>query len=324
MNRVIRLCVLLGFVAGPLSAANGQEDNSPFSEGLCREARGAYIGFTDYSGKWVIPAEYPNATDFLHGMAQITGRGPGSDPSPNYTIDFSGKRLDPEVVNQVQFGLEPYSKDGKWGFVMKGTEKPLIEAKYDRVWEFSEGLALVSLVGEEPQYRWIDFTGRERIVLPDLKRGEPFHEGLARVQIENLGSDDNASRNKWGLIDRLGNFVARPEYDEIDDFKDGRARVRTDREYGYIDYAGKIVVPVKYRQVKEYSEGLAAVMVAETPRTLWGFVDLDGNLVIEGQYQRVRSFSHGMALVQDLNFQGFIDHSGNRIREAQVMILGGW
>jgi hypothetical protein len=207
---------------------------------------------------------------------------------------------------------------------MKGTEKILIEAKYDRALEFSEGLALVFLAGEDPQYRWIDFTGRERIVLPRLKSATSFHEGLAKVRVEIPGTGDEPTQTKWGLIDRLGNFVVRPEYDEIDDFKDGRARVRIDREYGLIDYVGNVVVPVEYREIWEYSEGLAAVMVAENPRTQWGFIDLDGNLVIEGQYLQVRSFSHGMALVRDIYFQGFIDHSGNRIREAQVILFGGW
>ncbi|MEJ1933162.1 WG repeat-containing protein, partial [Nostoc sp. NIES-2111] len=59
-----------------------------------------------------------------------------------------------------------------------------------------------------------------------------FSEGLASVKTES---------GKWGFINRQGNIVIKPQFDEVSNFSFGLARVRIGKKYGYIDKYGKYV-----------------------------------------------------------------------------------
>jgi hypothetical protein len=51
-----------------------------------------------------------------------------------------------------------------------------------------------------------------------------FSEGLARVQVGE----------KWGFIDKTGNLVIQPQFDEASEFSEGLARVRIGDKWGFV------------------------------------------------------------------------------------------
>lgn len=101
-----------------------------------------------------------------------------------------------------------YSDGKKRGYFNMFTGKPVIEPKYNHAWIFSDGLASVDDGG------WIKFIDASGKVVIDLKMpyipgadGYVFHNGFCIVH--------NDRRDRFGMIDKLGNWVLKPDYFSI-------------------------------------------------------------------------------------------------------------
>ena len=90
---------------------------------------------------------------------------------------------------------------------------------------------------------------------------------LAAISLLGLfGCNDKASddllaydfRGKFGYVDRNGNVVIEPQFDEAYEFSDGLAWAVKDGKSGYIDNTGALVIePGKYGF--PFADGLASV-----------------------------------------------------------------
>jgi len=101
---------------------------------------------------------------------------------------------------------------------MGKTGTVVIEAKYDDVYAFSNGLAPVELGGK---WGYVDYEGK--LVVPiKFDIGHMFSEGLASVY---LGK-------KWGYIDITGNYVIPAIFDAAMPFCGGIAAVETSQIIG--------------------------------------------------------------------------------------------
>ena len=105
-----------------------------------------------------------------------------------------------------------YSNGKKRGYFNMFTGKPVIEPKYDHAWIFSDGLASVDDNG------WIKFIDASGKVVIDPKipyimgvEGYVFHNGRCIVH--------NDRRDRFGLIDKQGKWILRPDYFSIHDVK---------------------------------------------------------------------------------------------------------
>jgi len=70
-----------------------------------------------------------------------------------------GRKLEKETKQSIK--LFPVEKEGKFGYIDK-TGNVIIESQFDSAWDFSEGLARVSIEGK---YGYIDDTG-EYVISP--------------------------------------------------------------------------------------------------------------------------------------------------------------
>lgn len=144
---------------------------SKFSEGLAAVKNDKGYGFIDRTGKFVIPAKYPDTVgDFSEGLA--------SAPS-----------------GRASWG-------GKYGFIDKAGEWR-IEAVYDAVYPFREGLASVC---KDKKWGVIDHDGKMVIALQYDEISE-FYDGLAFVKMRPQSPND-ASPDGWHYdrIDKKGNL----------------------------------------------------------------------------------------------------------------------
>jgi hypothetical protein len=80
----------------------------------------------------------------------------------------------------------------------------------------------------------------------------PYYEGLARVK--------NADK-KWGFVDTTGNVVVKPKYNEVENFKDGLAKVRTGTKWGLVDNTGREVIKPTFEAIYEFINGKAQVLL---------------------------------------------------------------
>ncbi len=103
----------------------------------------------------------------------------------------------------------------------------------------------------------------------------------------------------WGFADATGGYAAEPEYDETGAFHEDRARVRMNDKWGYIDNNGAIVVEAVYDYAADFSEGRAFTIHegADVERPI---IDTGGEQVGRLRTATGTRYCEGLAMV-DLN-----------------------
>jgi hypothetical protein len=219
--------------------------------------------------------------------------------------------------------------------------------EYDYIYNFSEGLAAVS-INLNPDFYWtnnfvfIDKAGNEVISKINHNTGNSspsspprppiygsvgsggwissvlsnFDNGVAFVATGDSGARDAF----YGFIDKEGNAVSTfNNYWMACYAGEGMAWVYQRAEddnwlYGYIDSTGTVVVPIIYDDAGGFNEGLAPV----SKDGKYGYVDKAGNEILPFIYDRASSFNESLAAVGIGNWTdgfkwGYIDKSGKEI-----------
>lgn len=194
----------------------------------------------------------------------------------------------------------------KYGYIdEKG--KFLINPQYKDASDFSEGLAAV--VSENGKIKYINKKGDIKIELKDAEYAGNFHNGLAKVKIND----------QWGFIDNTGKIVINPQFYQVIDFTDGLSAFSKKDEkgeilWGYIDKTGKIIINAQFKSVEPFTDGLAAVSIDGKQ---FGFVDKTGKYIINPQFEEVTSFFNEIAAIKQGNSWGIINTEGKIIINPQ-------
>ena len=106
---------------------------------------------------------------------------------------------------------------------------------------------------------------------------------------------------------------AEMDYEYLEEFHEGLARVLKDGLYGYIDKTGEEVIRCQFEDANDFHEGLAAVKKDEK----WGYIDKTGKEVIRHQFWAVNDFHEGIARVFDGWQYGYIDKNGKEVIKCQ-------
>ena len=170
--------------------------------------------------------------------------------------------------------LAVYALPGKRGYININTGRIIIDAEandYRKAWVFSDGLAAVMKDGK------IGFINDQNdVVIPfqfdytDKCRmydfGYVFHNGYCAM------TDANGN---LGLIDKNGNWVVEPEYDEIwAPHKSGYRVIVKDSKHGVLDSTGTIVYPAEYGYISILPDGFVLTKSGKQ----WQ-VDFEGNTI---------------------------------------------
>ena len=218
------------------------------------------------------------------------------------------------------------------GWEYKGCQNQLTPWAYDKVCDFSEGLAGIM---KEDKWGFIDKAGRE-IIPCRYDRVRSFREGFAAVAVYGMEEDgDNEETYRkllWGFIDNAGREVVPCIYVDVSSYYKGLAAVCSsglvvvdDEHYedyrilfgkwGFVDENGTEVIPCIYDDVSHFSDGLALI----EKDGKYGYIDKTGNEIIPCHYRAATSFSEGLASVSfgvdyDPNSKwGFIDENGTEV-----------
>jgi hypothetical protein len=89
-------------------------------------------------------------------------------------------------------------------------------------------------------------------------------------------------------------MVVEPEYQEVREFSENRAAVKTAKGWAYLDARGVAVTAALFEAAEPFHEGFAAVKVAGR----YGFINADGVQVIPPQHAWVGRFAEGVAPVR--------------------------
>jgi hypothetical protein len=116
---------------------------------------------------------------------------------------------------------------------------------------------------------------------------------------------------KWGYIDRTGEYTIAPQFDWAGNFSEGLVSATIDNiKYEYIDPSGQNIICPQFNYANNFSEGLAAVRIEDG----WGYIDTTGQYIISPQFDCwVENFSEGLAAVRVERDWGYIDTTGQYI-----------
>lgn len=212
----------------------------------------------------------------------------------------------------------------KWGFI-DTSGAVVVNAQFDAVGDFSEGLAAVAFDTDKTRHdcigcnldeHWgfIDKTGKT-VVQPQYSAVSSFSEGLAAVRNE---------AGEWGYVDTKGQPVIPFTFQTAGQFSDGLAPAGVNQKIGYIDRTGNFVIPPQFYIAGSFSEGLAAVSQAavrsvrsdviiagQTGKT-WAFIGKDGKnkIALPAEAKHASDFVDGLAAIDFGKSCGYVGKSG--------------
>ncbi len=270
--------------------------------------KGLY-GYIDESGDFIIQPKFSEAWSYINGTALVCEKNQWS------LIDKNGTYVLTNAFDSVVPFSETCfigSKNGLYGFYAHGSGKELIAPAYEQVFGFTEKLCVVQqgfnlgIVNQQGELVCPP-------VLQDLK--QPLGPLSIVVQLDTtdqiamlMASLEDGAGGKRGLINKNGQLVLKPNYDEI--FDDSKHQwyypfVQTKEhdsevesapvhigKYGICDTTGKIIVAPTFDEIPAWGDGLFRIRIGDK----YGFADASGKIVIEPQYDYVNPFSEGKAI----------------------------
>lgn len=179
----------------------------------------------------------------------------------------------------------------------------VIPQKFDEVYPFHEGIALVGIMEEGSngwvyKYGFIDKAGNY-IVEPQYDSSwdggtGSFSGGFAKVALQDGTSEEGAPILKYGYIDKTGKVAIELQFEDARDFQNGFACVKKDGKWGYINTAGETVVPFEYTGAYG-SDGLSFVVGKEIDgETKFGAIDADGNTILPFVFEDMSNPVNGL------------------------------
>jgi hypothetical protein len=144
-------------------------------------------------------------------------------------------------------------------------------------------------------WEYINRSG-ELVIKPQFKDAYSFADGYAVVK----GKDD-----KEIYIDE--SLQPAPfQFDEIEVFRKGIARVRVDAKWGLINTQGDFVLPPEFTNI-----GFPGGELIEAKKTgHWGFFNAKGQQELGFDYADTNGFSEGLAAIKMGDKWGYIDTRG--------------
>ncbi len=135
-----------------------------------------------------------------------------------------------------------------------------------------------------------------------------------------------SSTGYYGFNDaKSGEIVIPLKFDYADSFYDGRAKVLIDGRFGFIDKKGELVVKPTYEEAHHFNEGLAAVGIKKDDEIIYGYIDKSGKEIITPQYDEAKEFDFGLANVSlDSRRQGVINKQGIEMVPLQDAYSNVW
>lgn len=111
--------------------------------------------------------------------------------------------------------------------------------------------------------------------------GMPFSALLAqeRLLVKQGGFADRGGRR--GFVDRQGNWVVAPSYDDVQRFAEGRAIVGTKDSqgvyrFGYINLSEPLVIPQRYELAYSFFRDWARVAPGKADSGTYSWIDKQG------------------------------------------------
>lgn len=204
----------------------------------------------------------------------------------------------------------------KWGYINENGDF-VIPAQYDRARNFYCGRAIVKTGGKEyiidQSGKIINSTGFDEI--------ENFYNNYAVVEKDDVD----------GLINTNGDYVIQPTYYTLGDVASNGLlvfQIQSNGKYGFINTNNERKIELEYNQVEEFNNGVACVRSGSK----WGAINAQGKWVIQPTYEGLEPIT-GKDMVKFCEsssgsgsyLYGVMDHNGNiKVQALYRSIYNDW
>jgi len=127
---------------------------------------------------------------------------------------------------------------------------------------------------------------------------------IDRLQQKFIPATD---KNKWGLIDTVGDWVLQPQFDFCEPYSEGMALVESNERYGFVNLYGELIIDPGYEEADNFNKGVAIVFDGE----YYGAINRFGKIKIPFEYDDIGEFVDGIAYAFKNGKYGYIDVDGN-------------
>lgn len=222
-----------------LFTLEGYEWAYNFHEGLAAVTDGrGKVGFIDEKGRIVIEPKYDQAGNLSEGLIFVR-----SDDETGY-INKKGElvfKANPENLYDFKEGLAINNvDDSPYGFIDNKGEI-VIPFQFDFAREFNEGLSCVKTGGK---YGFIDKKGKY-VINPQFEYASSFSNGLASAR----------KGSRFGYVNKKGKMVVDAMFLIARDFVGEYAFVKnSDEKFGLINRNGDFVIKPQFSEAKNPSD----------------------------------------------------------------------
>jgi len=234
-------------------------------------------------------------------------------------------------IKYEEGNLEPFYKDGKWGYKDLSSRDVIIPPKYDIANSFIENRAIISV---NNKYAIIDQNGKE---LTQFKYDfiVDFQNEIAKVKRDDkwalmdiecheltpfkyseieLYVDDDLSLAEIGskhvLINKLGKEITLKPYDEIYEFQGTVTRVTNENKYGLINKSGTEILSCSYDHIGLFNTNdLAKIKL----NNKYGLVDISGKIILSCEYDNIENLTNEIFQIKIDNKYGVVNLFGEAI-----------
>ncbi len=216
--------------------------------------------------------------------------------SPSIMLDYT--LYDRSFENEAQLICE----NCYWGY-LDTIGQIAVQSQFSYAKDFVNDVGIV-----ENEGKWGAVNRADQMVLPAIYDGVHFLENTGNKILRVYNN-----KQKYGLIDTLGQVTVNLKYDKIGAFNESRLAVKRNGAWGFVDENGLEVVPCRFQRVKNFYGGLAAVKLSNK----WGIIDKQGNTIIDFQYTRIGNFRDTLTWVYTSKGAGFINKANEMIIEPK-------
>lgn len=235
----------------------------------------------EYIGIFPISEDYPYAPVCKDGEYYYIDKSGNRKLVPDKSFEYMG--------SFSEFGYAPAKYDGAYVYMVSDFRRTIATWEYTSAFYGNEAAAvkrdgkwalLNTSLEEVTEYKY------DEIKLDELDAA--LHEGIAI-----------AKRNgKYLLLSSSGEELTDAVFDDVKPFREDGActAAKHGALWGYINKAGEWIIEPKYEDADAFACGFAPVFNGET----WNYIDELQNVVIEGEWEKAKPFNNkGLAAVYD-------------------------
>ncbi len=244
-------------------------------------SNGENWGIVNENGEWAVDCTWEFLSPVTSGLVRLAGDVQELRIMDNKSVVQAILGGGIEAARVIADGILPVLEDGSWRYYDSASQT-FMQGSYEDASSYAGGIAAVK---ENGKWKLADRNGSQvgNAEFEDISLysgGEYLYDGIFVAK----------SGGEYGLYDQKGVLVAGIASTDMDVFTgEWIAYQEPGGRWGFMDKKGDVMIEPQYENAKSFSGGLAAVCIDG----MWGFINEANELVIENRFVDAGYFTSG-------------------------------